>query len=66
MTLRLSQKARARLAAKRRLTVRVVVSHSKFALARSATLKLTLAAKAKKAAQGSSVGHASNGQGGRS
>ncbi len=67
LTLRLSKKARARLVAKRRLSVRVVVSHSKFALARSATLRLSLAAKAnKKAAKGSSVGRGSDDRGARS
>jgi hypothetical protein len=64
LTLRLSMKARARLAAKRRLALTVVVSHSKFALTRSITL--TLKAKAKKAAKRSSVGRASVGKGGRS
>ena len=67
LSLRLSKRARARLVAKRRMSVRVVVSHSKFALARSATLRLSLTAKAKKkAAKGSSVGRGSDGQGGRS
>jgi hypothetical protein len=67
LTLRLSAKARARLVAKRRLSVRVVVSHSKFALPRSATLRLTLATKAKKkAAKGSSIGRGSDDKGGRS
>ena len=67
LTLRLSERARARLVSKRRLSVKVVVSHSKFALPRSATLKLTLAARAKKkAAKGSSVGRGSVGKGVRS
>jgi hypothetical protein len=66
LTVGLSKKARARLVAKRRLSVRIVVSHSRFALARSATLKLTLAAKAKKVAQGSSVGRGTDDKEGRS
>ncbi len=74
LSLRLSRKARAQLVAKRRLSVRVVVSHSKVALTRSATLRLSLASKAKKkaakatkkAAKGSSVGQGSDGRGGRS
>ena len=67
LALRLSERARARLVSKRRLAVKVVVSHSKFALPRSATLKLTLGAKSKKkAAKGSSVGRGSIGKGGRS
>ena len=67
LTLRLSKKARARLVSKRRLSVRIVVSHSQVALPRSATLKLTLAAKTKKkAAKGSSVGRGSDGKGDRS
>ena len=67
LTLRLSKAARARLVSKRWLSLKVVVSHSKVALARSATLKLTLAAKAKKkAAKRSSVGRGSMGKGGRS
>ena len=67
LTLRLSQKARARLVSKRRLSVRVVVSHSKFALSRSVTLKLTLAAAAKKkTVNRSSVGRGSERQGARS
>jgi hypothetical protein len=67
LTLRLSKKARARLVSMRRLSVRIVVGHSKFALARSATLKLTLAAKAKKkAAKGSSAGRGSVSKGVRS
>jgi hypothetical protein len=66
LTLRLSQKARARLVSKRRLSVKVFVNHSKFALSRSATLKLTLAAKAKKAVKRSSVGRGSDGKGDRS
>jgi hypothetical protein len=67
LTLRLSKKARARLVAKRQLSIRVVVSHSKVALSRSATLRLSLAAKAtKKAAERSSVGRGSDGRGGRS
>ena len=65
LTVRLSKAARARLVAKRRLSVRVVVGHSKFALARSATLKLSLAAKAsKKGAKRSLVGRGSEGKGG--
>ncbi len=66
LTLRLSKKARARLVAKRRLSVRIAVGHSKFALARSVTLKLTLAATTKKVVRGSSVGRGSDGKGGRS
>jgi hypothetical protein len=66
VTLRLSKRARARLVAKRRLSVRVVVSHSKVALPKSATLNLTLAKTKKKVAEGSSVGRGSDGQGGRS
>jgi hypothetical protein len=65
LTLGLSKRARARLVAKRRLSVRIVVGHSKVALARSVTLKLTLAAKTKKV-KGSSVGRGPVGQGGRS
>ncbi|MET0601346.1 MAG: hypothetical protein ABW167_05095, partial [Baekduia sp.] len=57
LTLRLSQKARARLASKHRLTAKIIVTHSKSALPRSATLKLTLTAKAeRKAAKRSSAG----------
>ena len=66
LTLRLSKKARARLVSKRRLSVKIVVNHSKSALPRSATLKLTLAAKAKKAVKRSSVGQDSIGKEGRS
>jgi hypothetical protein len=67
LTLRLSKKARARLSAKRRLSVRVVISHSKFALPRSESLRLSLAAKAnKKARTGSSVARDSVVKGGRS
>jgi hypothetical protein len=71
LSLTLSKKARARLVAKRRLSVSIVVSHSKFALPRSATLRLTLAAKAnrkaaKKVAERSSVGRVSDDRGGRS
>jgi hypothetical protein len=67
LTLRLSPKARARLAAKRRLSVKILVTHSKVALPRSTTLKLTLGARAKKAAKGSlSVVRGSVGKGGRS
>jgi hypothetical protein len=66
VTLRLSKKARARLVAKRRLSVRIVVSHSKFALPKSATLNLTLAKTKKKVAEGSSDGRGSDRQGGRS
>jgi hypothetical protein len=43
LTLKLSRKARAQLAARGRLTVRVSVSHSKAPRARSVTLKLTRA-----------------------
>jgi Tol biopolymer transport system component len=66
LTLGLSKKARARLVSKRRLSVKIVVTHSKFALPRSVTLKLMLAAKTKKAARGSSAGRSSDRQGGRS
>ncbi len=66
LTLRLSKKARARLVAKRRLSVRIVVGHSKLALARSVTLKLTLAATTKNKVKGSSVGQGSDGKGPRS
>jgi hypothetical protein len=67
LLLRLSKKARERLVATRRLSVRIVVSHSEVALPRSTTLRLTLAdkAKKKKAAKGSLVGRSSDGKGGR-
>ncbi|HEX5925912.1 MAG TPA: hypothetical protein VFY45_18920 [Baekduia sp.] len=61
ITLTLSKKARDRLAARGRLTVRLVVSHSKVALERSATLRLTHA-KAKRRSTKSSVATASRGQ----
>ncbi|MET0600677.1 MAG: hypothetical protein ABW167_01695 [Baekduia sp.] len=66
LMLRLSKKARTRLVAKRRLSVKIVVSHSKFALPRSATIKLTLAVKTQEKVKGSSVGRGSVGKGGRS
>ena len=66
LTLGLSTRARARLVSKRRLSVQIVVTHSKFALPRSATLKLTLAAKTKNTVKGSLVGRGSMGKGGRS
>ena len=50
--LRLSRKARSRLAVRGRLTVKVVVSHSKAARGRSVTLKLTKKARASKASVG--------------
>jgi hypothetical protein len=53
VALTLSKKARARLAARGRLEVRLVVSHSQVALERSVTLRLTHA-KAKQARRGSS------------
>jgi Tol biopolymer transport system component len=49
LALTLSRKARARLVSERRLSVRVVVSHSKVALVRSVSVRLSLAAKAKNA-----------------
>ena len=61
MTLTLSKKARARLASRGRLSVRLVVSHSKVALSRSVTLRLTHAKT--KARRGSSVGDAVRGGG---
>jgi hypothetical protein len=50
LTLILAKRARTRLAAAGRLTVRVVVSHSKVALPRSTTLKLTHARAKRRAA----------------
>jgi hypothetical protein len=61
ITLTLSKKARDRLAARGRLTVRLVVSHSKVALERSATLRLTHA-KAKRRSTKSSAATSSRGQ----
>jgi Tol biopolymer transport system component len=55
VALQLSKRARAQLAAKGKLTVRLVVSHSRVALSRSATLNLT---KGKKAARRARALHA--------
>ena len=56
LTVVLSRKARARLAARGRLSVRLVVSHSKVALSRSVTLRLTHTKTKAKAKRGSAVG----------
>jgi hypothetical protein len=55
LTLRLSNRARARLAAKGRLAVKIVVRDSRVALPRSATLRLTHAKTKKRAAKSSLV-----------
>jgi len=52
VALKLSRKARSQLAAHGRLTVKVVVSHSKAARGRSVTLKLTKKARATKSSVG--------------
>jgi Tol biopolymer transport system component len=66
VVLSLSGKARGRLVARGRLSVRLVVRHSKVAISRSATLKLTHTKikKAKKARRGSSAGRADGAGGG--
>jgi hypothetical protein len=75
LTLRLSKKALERLAAKRRLALRIVASHSKVALTQSITLTLKTTTKAKakkvkkkakKAAKRSSDRRGSDGKGGGS
>jgi hypothetical protein len=66
LTLTLSKSARARLAAKRRLAVKVVVSHSRFALPRSLTLNLTASGKAKKSGERSAGAKPAAAKGGRS
>ena len=54
VTLKLSRKARSQLAARGRLTVKVVVSHSKASKGRSVTLKLTRARASKSSVGGRS------------